>query len=107
MNRKERGVMPVATVNYSLRVDEADKQKAEQVFKALGMTFSTGINIYIKAVGRQKKIPFDLAVSRLEANASATISHKEREQAFNALNGVLSGHTVDLDKEREERIRSK
>ena len=52
----------MATINYSLRVDETDKQRAEQVFKSLGMTFSTGINIYLKAVGRQRRIPFDLAV---------------------------------------------
>ena len=53
----------MATVNYTLRVDEADKQKAEQVFKALGMTFSTGINVYIKTVGRQQRIPFALDVN--------------------------------------------
>ena len=48
------------TVNYTLRIDEGDKQRAESVFKALGMTFSTGINVYLKAVGRQKRIPFVL-----------------------------------------------
>ena len=50
----------MAAVNYTLRLDEADKQKAEQVFKTLGLTFSTGINIYLKTVGRQQKIPFVL-----------------------------------------------
>jgi len=53
----------MANVNYTLRVDETDKKKAEQVFKTLGMTFSTGINIYLKAVGRQQRIPFSLAVN--------------------------------------------
>ena len=53
----------MSTVNYTLRLDEIDKQKAEQVFRALGMSFSTGINIYIKAVGRQMGIPFPLTVS--------------------------------------------
>jgi DNA-damage-inducible protein J len=95
----------VATVNYSLRIDEADKQKAEQVFKTLGMTFSTGINIYIKAVGRQQKIPFDLAIDRQTTVAPiSNDSRVKKERSFNALNGVLAGHTVDLDQEREERI---
>jgi hypothetical protein len=31
----------------------------------------------------------------------------ERENAFKALNGILSGHGVDLDKERDERILSR
>ena len=32
---------------------------------------------------------------------------KEKEDAFIALNGILAGHVVDLDKEREERIYKK
>ena len=90
----------MATVNYSLRIDEADKQKAEQVFKALGMTFSTGINIYLKTVGRQQKIPFNLA---LEEQATKT-TQTNKEQSYKALKGVLAGHKVDLDQARAERI---
>ena len=48
-------------VDYTLRIDESDKQKAEQVFKSLGMTFSAGINAYLKTVGNQQRIPFPLA----------------------------------------------
>ena len=60
----------MAAVNYTLRVDEADKQKAEQVFKALGMTFSTGINIYLKTVVRQQRIPFVLAINDATTSVS-------------------------------------
>ena len=99
--------MSMPTVNYSLRIDETDKQMAEQVFKALGMTFSTGINIYLKAVGRQQKIPFDLALdSKTAAIPISKVLQEEKKKSFAALNGVLKGHTVDLDKEREERISS-
>ena len=75
----------MAAVNYTLRVDETDKQKAEQVFKTLGLTFSTGINIYLKTVGRQQKIPFILnandtipAVSLMD-----TLSALQEESAKN------------------------
>ncbi|MCL2164544.1 MAG: type II toxin-antitoxin system RelB/DinJ family antitoxin [Oscillospiraceae bacterium] len=95
----------MATVNYSLRIDEEDKQKAEQVFRALGMTFSTGINIYLKMVGRQQKIPFNLALDvQIESPATNTVSSDEKKRAFSKLNGVLAGHDVDLEKERTERI---
>ena len=96
----------MATVNYSLRVDEADKQMAEQVFKTLGMTFSTGINIYIKTVGRRQRIPFDLALDEQTVTTAKT-THAEREQSYKALKGVLAGHDVDLDQARSERILSK
>ena len=97
----------MATVNYTLRIDEHDKQSAEQVFKKLGMTFSTGVNVYIKTVSRQSRIPFDLALNEFSAAPTmpeANISRAEKENAFIALSGILAGHEVDLDKEREERI---
>ena len=53
--------MKMATVNYTLRLDETDKQQAEHIFKSLGMTFSAGVNAYIKTVVRQQRIPFDMA----------------------------------------------
>jgi DNA-damage-inducible protein J len=52
----------MATVNYTLRLDEADKKAAEQVFNQLGLTLAAGINIYIKAVVRQQRIPFALEI---------------------------------------------
>jgi len=54
----------MATINYTLRIDETDKQQAEQVFRALGMTFATGINVYLKTVTRQQKIPFMLEIKK-------------------------------------------
>ena len=98
--------MKMATVNYSLRVDESDKQRAEQVFRALGMTFSTGINIYIKTVGRQQRIPFNLALHEPVATTAKT-TRSDKERAFHALNGILAGHDIDLDNERTERINTK
>ena len=98
----------MATTNYSLRIDEADKQKAEQVFKALGMTFSTGINIYIKAVGRMQQIPFSLSLNESAVSSYGTIiSQDDKENSFNALNAILEGHDINPEQEREERIISK
>ena len=91
----------MASVNFTFQMDESDKQSAEQVFKELGMTLSTGINVYIKAVSRQLRIPFELPIDE-----RTRVTKAEKEQAFMALNGILAGHEVDLDKEREERILS-
>ena len=94
----------MSSMNYTLRLDKSDKQKAEQVFKALGMTFSTGINIYVKSVGRHQKIPFDLSLRDQDTLAvMAETSKTDRNESFSALDGILAGYHVDLDKEREER----
>ena len=83
----------MATVNYTLRVDETDKQKAERVFKALGLTFSAGVNIYLKTVGRQQRIPFALAVNDM-ASAVSLADAFEALQEESAQNGT-SGMTMD------------
>ena len=97
--------MKMATVNYTLRLDETDKQQAEHIFKSLGMTFSAGVNAYIKAVVRQQRIPFDMALTTKPSTTTATLA--EREESFMALKGILAGYEVDLDIEREERILSR
>ena len=47
----------------SVRVDNAIKKQAEEVFAALGMNMSTGINIYLAQVARSRAIPFALELS--------------------------------------------
>jgi len=42
------GAINVATTNYTLRIDETDKQRAEQIFRALGMNLSTGLTFISK-----------------------------------------------------------
>jgi len=55
----------MASINYTLRMDETDKKAAEQVFKNLGMSFATGMNIYIKKVGRERRIPFNMDLNEV------------------------------------------
>lgn len=97
----------MATVNYTLRLDETDKRAAEEVFNQLGLTLSAGLTVYLKTVARQQKIPFELS---LHENTTPEISVTDKKirngkkQSFKAIKGILAGYEVDLDKEREERI---
>ena len=53
------------------------------------------------------KIPTDRALRLTIAWDEITPAKSEKERAFHALNGILAGHEIDLDKEREERILGK
>ena len=101
----------MATVDYTIRLDEADKQAAERVFNQLGLTLAAGLNVYIKAVARQQRIPFELNLNeQVKAAFHSTNTTKtqiEKEKSFQALSGILAGFEIDLEKEREERIMSK
>ncbi len=92
----------MAAINYTFRIDETDRQAVEDVFSRLGLTLAAGLNVYIKAVARQQRIPFDLT---LHDNATAAAG-RNKEKSLQALTGILAGHEIDLDKEREERILS-
>ena len=92
----------MATVNYTVRLDETDRQVAEQVFHELGLTMAEGLNVYLKAVARQRRIPFDLALNA----DSLGVTRAQKEKSAGALADLLAGHEVELDKEREERILS-
>jgi len=52
-----------ATTNLSVRIDRELKEEADQVFNALGMNLSTAITIFVRQAVRQKKIPFEIALT--------------------------------------------
>lgn len=52
----------MATTNVTFRMDENLKKTAEKIFEEMGMNMTTAYTIFTKAVVRQGKIPFDIAV---------------------------------------------
>ena len=51
--------MPEARL--SVRVDDDIKKQAEIVFREMGLTLSSGINLYLAQVAKQQTIPLTLA----------------------------------------------
>ena len=45
----------------SFRVDDEIKKKAERTFDDIGISMSAAINIYLKTVVRENRIPFELS----------------------------------------------
>ncbi len=45
----------------SFRVDEEVKRNAEKTFNDIGLSMSTAINIFLKKVARENRIPFELS----------------------------------------------
>lgn len=50
------------STHINVRVDETIKQQAENVLSELGMNMTTAISIYLAKIGREKRIPFDVAL---------------------------------------------
>ena len=66
----------------SIRVDDEVKQNAEQVCEEIGMSISTAINIYLKRLGREGRIPFEVKADR------------PNKETIDAMEDVLHGRNL-------------
>jgi len=71
----------------SLRVDDEVKRNAEQTFDDIGLSMATAINIFLKTVAREKRIPFELSADPFYSESN--MAHLRRGiAALNAGKGV-------------------
>ena len=52
--------MAQTLVNF--RIDEDTKKEMEEVCNELGITMSSALNIFVKKMTREKRIPFDVSI---------------------------------------------
>ena len=57
----------------SLRVDDNVKRQAESVCAEIGMPLSTAINIYLKRLGRERRVPFDVSADPFYSDANVAV----------------------------------
>ena len=71
----------------SLRVDDDVKRGAEQTYDDIGLSMSTAINIFLKKVARERRIPFELSADPFYSESN--MAHLRRGvAALNAGKGV-------------------
>lgn len=72
----------------NLRVDDDVKKQAELVCSEIGISLSSAINIYLKKLGREYKIPF-------EVSADPFYSEKNVKYLEEKYEGYKSGKNED------------
>ncbi len=86
----------MAQATFSVRMDEALKKQFDELCQEFGMNASTAINVFARAVVRQRRIPFEI---------SSPITREGAMQAFTALraqaknNGVADMSLDNINKE--------
>ena len=63
----------------SLRVDDDVKRCAEQTFDDIGLSMSTAINIFLKKVARERRIPFELTADPFYSESNMHYLEKKME----------------------------
>ena len=89
----------MSQATFSVRMDEGLKRQFDGLCQEFGMTASTAINVFARAVVRERRIPFVIAAPEVE------ISREGAMRAFMALraeaqaNGVSDMSDEEIDKE--------
>ena len=88
------------TANLNVRVDANDKKSFEQFCTSVGMNVSTAINMFIKAVLREQKLPFEVKANAFdkkiyeklkeaELEMSNTSKRYSKEEILDSINNII------------------
>lgn len=67
----------MANINVTIRMDKDLKKEADDLFRQLGMSFTTAVTVFAQQAVREKRIPFDISLRQDRAEA-ATNAEVER-----------------------------
>ena len=71
----------MATVNMSIRMDSELKKQADAMLADMGLNMTTAMNMFLRQVVRQGKIPFEIATDI--PNAETLAAMKEVDDMIN------------------------
>lgn len=70
------------TVSTSIKIDAKTKKEAQELFKDMGMSLTTAINIFLKQAVREQRIPFYVG------------QPKYKEKVYQAMKDVEQGKNL-------------
>ena len=73
-------MIKIAQTPVNIRIDEELKKQAESLFLEFGMNMTTAITIFIKAVVREQKIPFEIKADPFYSETNMKFLTKEIDQ---------------------------
>lgn len=91
----------MATVNMSIRMDTELKKQAEAMFSDMGLNMTTAMNMFLRQVVRQGRIPFEIATDIPNAETVAAIKEMD-----DMLSGKIPAKRYSSTKELFEDLES-
>ena len=78
------------TLNLNVRINANDKKNFEEFCNNVGMNVSTAINMFIKAVIREQKLPFEVCSKTFD-----DIIYKKLQEAEVEMNNTSKRYTKE------------
>lgn len=67
----------MATTTVSFRTDAELRRDADIFFETVGMTMSTAINLYLRKIVMEQRIPFEISVPAMSRESMAALKEAE------------------------------
>lgn len=77
MQNHRRCIMAATTVSFSVRTDPVLKKQADLFLENVGMTMSTAINLYLRKIVLEQRIPFEISLPQLSPESRAALQEAE------------------------------
>ena len=87
----------MATVNMSFRMDTELKKQAEAMLSDMGLNMTTAINMFLRQVVRQGRIPFEIATDIPNAETLAAINDVNNNRNMSKAYGSMEELMRDLN----------
>ena len=84
----------MATTNICIRMDTELKKQAEKMLSDMGLNMTTAMNIFLRQIIRQGKIPFEIATDI--PNAITMAAFEEGDELLNDPDAPLFSSVDDL-----------
>jgi DNA-damage-inducible protein J len=87
--------MDMATVQTQIRIDEDVKQEATELLNGLGLNLSDAVNMYLRQIILQRKIPFEIKYPEYKDEVIAAMeearqtSHDPSVKRYNSFEEAL------------------
>ena len=89
----------MAQTTFSVRMDENLKRQFDSLCQEFGMNTSTAINVFARAVVRQRRIPFEIASAPEEITRDGALQAFRALRAQAAENGVSGLPLTEINRE--------
>ncbi len=85
--------------NISIRIDDNLKQKFDSLCEEFGLTMSTAINMFVRTVVREQRIPFEISMNNLNSETIKAIEDVENgvglSKKFNSVEDAMKSMLED------------
>lgn len=90
-------VSNMATTNFSIRLDTEVKKRSEAMLNEMGLNISTAVNVFLRQMLRQGKIPFEIGVDIPTAETKEALEEARRLAADPNVQGYTDVHKMFTD----------